>query len=110
MNLFPNYDCRQRIFTYASNTYTSTQNHGDIETNDQYKINLNTNNSTAGAVLVEANLSGTSTVVAQFLLQMHNKKIVDFKNEGQSAEAQHPQWSHSMADIKVKKDIPHFLR
>ena len=49
----------------------------------------NKSNSTARAVRVEANLPGTSTVNAQFLLQMHNKKVLDLENEGQSDEAQH---------------------
>ena len=33
------------------------------------------NNSTAEAVRVEAKLSQTSNVIAQFVLQMHNKKM-----------------------------------
>ena len=37
---------------------------------------LNKSNSTAGAVQVEANLLWTSTVTAQFTLQMHNKQHV----------------------------------
>ena len=44
-------------------------------------------NSTAVAVRVEVNLPGTSTVVAQFLLQMHNKKLND-GNEGRRDETQ----------------------
>ena len=36
----------------------------------------NKSNSTAGAVRVEVNLPRTYTVNAQFLLQIHNKKIV----------------------------------
>ena len=30
------------------------------------------------------------------------------ENEGQSDGEQHPQWRHSMANIKIYKDITHF--
>ena len=36
-------------------------------------------NSTTGAVWVEANLSKTSAVFAQFALQMHDKKMATLK-------------------------------
>ena len=45
-----------------------------------------------GAVQVEANLPGTSTVIPQFLLLMHNKKIFDLVNESQNDGAQHSHW------------------
>ena len=50
---------------------------------------------------VEANLSGTFTVTAQFSLQKHKKKNVDLENEGQIDEAQHPQLCHSMGSLKI---------
>ena len=39
---------------------------------------------------VEANIPGTSTIIAQFLLQMH-KKMFYIENEDQSDAEQHPQ-------------------
>ena len=64
---------------------------------------INENNSRAGIVRVDANLPGTSTVIAQFLLQMHNKNVFDQeKNEGQSDDGvQHLQRCHWMANIKL---------
>ena len=44
--------------------------------------------------LVEANLLETSTVTAQYLLQMHDRKKFDLENEGQSDGAQRLQWCH----------------
>ena len=44
---------------------------------------------------------GTSTVIAQFLLQMHNKKMFDLGNECQSDGAQHSEWCRSIANIKL---------
>ena len=44
-----------------------------------------------GSVSLEANLPGTSTVIAQFLLQMHIMKMFDLENEGQNDAAQHSQ-------------------
>ena len=38
---------------------------------------------------VETNLAGTSTVIAQFSLQMHDKKKFDLEKEDQSDGAQH---------------------
>ena len=49
----------------------------------------------------QGNLPGTSTVIAQFLLLMHNKKMFDKENEGQSDGAQHMQWCYSMANINL---------
>ena len=46
---------------------------------------------TAGTVWVEAILPGTSTIIAQFLLQMHNKNMFDIEDEGQSDAGRHPQ-------------------
>ena len=65
--------------------------------------NSDKSNSTVETVRVEANLRETSTVIAQFLLQMHNKKMFDIKNAGESDEAQHPPWCNSMANIKMYK-------
>ena len=45
----------------------------------------------AVAVQVEANLPGIFPVIVQFLLQMHNKKMFDLENEGQSDGTQHLQ-------------------
>ena len=42
--------------------------------------NNNKGNSPAGAVRCQKNPQGTSTVVAQFVLQIHNKKMVEFEN------------------------------
>ena len=42
---------------------------------------------------VEENLPGTTTIISQFLLQMHNKKILGIENEGQIIDA--AQYSHS---------------
>ena len=53
-----------------------------------------------GRARTEANLQWTSTVMAQYLLQMHNKKKFYLENEGQSEWAQHPQWCHTTAIIK----------
>ena len=39
------------------------------------------------------------TVDAQFLVQMHNKKMFDIENE--SHRTQHPQWIQSMTNIKI---------
>ena len=55
----------------------------------------------AGSMRIEANLPGTSTVIAQFLLQMHNKKMFNLESKGQSEGAQHFQWCHLMANIKI---------
>ena len=41
-------------------------------------------NSLAWVVRVEVNLPDTSTVIARYLVQMHNNKMFDLKNEGQS--------------------------
>ena len=38
-------------------------------------------NATAGFVQVEANLPGTSTAIAQFLLQMHFKKMFALESD-----------------------------
>ena len=63
----------------------------DLEHQDQshtqWSSNRNKSNSTAEAVRVEAYLSGTSAAIAQFLLQMHNKKMVIVESEGQGDEA-----------------------
>ena len=64
---------------------------------------MNKSNSTAGSVRVEADLLGTSTIIARFLLQMHYKKMSYLKNEGKNVEAQHLQLRHSMANIKIYK-------
>ena len=50
-------------------------------------VNFSKSNSTVGGVRVETNLSGTSTIIAQFFLQMHNKKMFDIENEGQISDA-----------------------
>ena len=55
---------------------------------------------------VEANLPETNLLSLNiFLLQMHNKKMLDLENEGQSDGAQHPQLCHSMANIKISKRL-----
>ena len=38
---------------------------------------------------------GALTVIAQFLLQMHNKKMSYLENNGQNELAQNPQWQIS---------------
>ena len=45
----------------------------------------------AGAVGMEASLPGTSAIVAQLLLSMHNKKMFDIESEAQSDAGEHPQ-------------------
>ena len=58
-------------------------------------------NFTAGTVKVEANMSETATVIAQFVLQMYNKKLFDLENEWQSDRAQHPELCHSITNIEI---------
>ena len=43
----------------------------------------NKSNPTAVAVRVKTNLQGTSTVIVQFVLQIHKKKIINLENKGQ---------------------------
>ena len=51
-----------------------------------------------------ANMRRTSTVIAQqYLLQMHNNKMAELKNECYSDGAQDLQWCNSMANIKICK-------
>ena len=45
----------------------------------------------------------TFAVVAQLLLEMHNKKTLDLEHVGQGEGAQYPQRRHSMADVKIFK-------
>ena len=47
----------------------------------------NESNSTAEAVRVEANLSGTSTIIAKLLLKMHKNKMFDIENDCQISDA-----------------------
>ena len=70
------------------------------------KKNVNKSSWITEVVRVEVNLSATSTVIAQFLLQKHNRKMFDLENEGKSNGTQHRQWCPSMAIIKI--DIQHY--
>ena len=45
---------------------------------------VNKRNSTVRAMQINANLLGTFTVIAQFLMLTHNKKMFDLENEGQN--------------------------
>ena len=64
---------------------------------------MNKSNFTVKALPVETNLQVTSIVTAQFLVQMNNNKMFDIENKGQGDGAQHPQWLHSIAQIKINK-------
>ena len=63
-----------------------------------------------GGVQAKANLPETYNVVAQFLLEMHNNEMFNLENECQRDVAQHTQWRHSMANIKIYKRHYVFLR
>ena len=78
---------------------TSVQDPGRIK---------NKKNSTAGAVRVDANLPGQSTVITQFVLEMHSKKMFYLEHEGQSDWSQHPKLRHLMANKKSIKDMIRF--
>ena len=43
------------------------------------------------------------TVIAQFVLQRHNNKIIAYENNCQSDGAQHSRWCLSIANIKISK-------
>ena len=43
------------------------------------------------------------TVITKVLLQIHNKKLFDLENEGQSDGAPHSQLCHTMENIKIYK-------
>ena len=62
-----------------------------------------------GAARVDANLPRTSTVIAKFLVQMLDKKLFELVDESQRG-VRHPQWHHSMADIKIYKSYYTFMR
>ena len=56
-----------------------------------YSLANKSTTTAGGGVRVKANLPGTTTIIAQLLLQMHNKKMFDIENEGQSDAGQDPQ-------------------
>ena len=69
---------------------------------------INKSSSTAGRARRGKSV-GTSTVTAQFLLQMHKKKMFYRENEGQSESIQHSQLCLSMTYFKINERYYTFL-
>ena len=59
---------------------------------------------------VQANLPGPSLSLYNLFLHMHKKKILFLEKEGQSDEAQHLKWCHSLENNKIYKTHYSFLR